>query len=86
MSEVAAPLASAPTTGSLGRGLRAIWPFLLIFGAFALLALFAPLVAPYNPNSQNLLARLRPPGTTVRGVFYVLGTDEVGRDLLSRLI
>lgn len=88
MSEITAPLApvSAPVGNGLARSLRAIWPFLLIFGAFALLALLAPLIAPYNPNSQNLLARLRPPGTTVRGIFYLLGTDEVGRDLLSRLI
>src|SRR5437899_4730215 len=70
----------------IGRALRTVWPFLLIFAGFALIALLAPLIAPYNPNSQNLLARLKPPGTTVRNVFYLLGTDEVGRDLLSRLI
>jgi peptide/nickel transport system permease protein len=70
----------------IARELRPIWPFLLIFIGFALIALLAPLVAPYNPNSQNLLARLKPPGTTVRNVLYLLGTDEVGRDLLSRLI
>src|SRR3954462_12366647 len=70
----------------LGRKLRAVWPFLLIFAGFAVIALLAPLIAPYNLNSQNLLARLKPPGTTVRNVLYLLGTDEVGRDLLSRLI
>jgi peptide/nickel transport system permease protein len=70
----------------IGRALRAIWPFLLILTCFALLALLAPLVAPYNPNSQNLLARLKPPGTEIRNVLYLLGTDEIGRDLLSRLI
>ncbi len=86
MSDIAAPLVSAPADRGFVRDLRKIWPFLLIFGVFALLALFAPLIAPYSPNSQNLLARLRPPGTTVRGVFYLLGTDEVVRDLLSRLI
>jgi len=86
MSDVAVPQAPPSPAISLRRELRAIWPFLLIFGAFALLALLAPLIAPYNPNSQNLLARLKPPGTTVRGIFYALGTDEVGRDLLSRLI
>jgi peptide/nickel transport system permease protein len=86
MSDVAVPQAPVVPAISLRRELRAIWPFLLIFGAFALLALLAPLIAPYNPNSQNLLSRLKPPGTTVRGIFYALGTDEVGRDLLSRLI
>lgn len=70
----------------LAHVLRPIAPFLAIFLCFAILALLAGAVAPYNPNTQNLLARLKPPGTTVRGVFYLLGTDEVGRDLLSRLI
>src|SRR5476649_679959 len=70
----------------IARELRPIWPFVLIFLCFSLVALLAPLIAPYNPNSQNLLARLKPPGTTVRSVFYLLGTDEVGRDLTSRLI
>src|SRR5690349_22824051 len=70
----------------LARELRPIAPFALIFLCFALVALLAPLIAPTNPNSQNLLARLRPPGATVRGFTYLLGTDEVGRDLLSRLI
>ena len=79
-------VAPARLRARLARELHAAWPFLLIFIGFALIALLAPLIAPYNPNSQNLLARLKPPGTTVRNVFYLLGTDEVGRDLLSRLI
>jgi peptide/nickel transport system permease protein len=70
----------------LARELRPIAPFLLVFLCFAGLALLAPALAPYSPNTQNLLARLKPPGTTVRGILYLLGTDEVGRDLLSRLI
>ena len=70
----------------MARELRPIAPFLAIFLCFAALALLSSLIAPYNPNTQNLLARLKPPGTTVRGIFYLLGTDEVGRDLLSRLI
>jgi peptide/nickel transport system permease protein len=77
---------AVPMLRQIGRELRAIWPFFAIFGCFALVALLAPLLAPYDPNSQNLLARLKPPGTQARGVLYLLGTDEVGRDLLSRLI
>src|SRR3954469_717698 len=80
------PVAHASRRRRLAGELGAVWPFLLIFVCFALIALLAPLIAPHNPNSQNLLARLRPPGTTVRNVLYLLGTDEVGRDLLSRLI
>lgn len=60
--------------------------FIAIFAAFVLLAIFAPLIAPYEPNTQNLLGRLKPPGTVARGVTYLLGSDELGRDLLSRLI
>jgi peptide/nickel transport system permease protein len=60
--------------------------FLAILAALVLIAVFAPLVAPYDPDRQNLLGRLKPPGTTARGVTYLLGSDELGRDLLSRLI
>lgn len=57
-----------------------------LLAAFVLAALFAPLIAPHDPNAQNLLGRLKAPGTEVRGVTYLLGSDELGRDLLSRLI
>jgi peptide/nickel transport system permease protein len=56
--------------------------FLLI-----LVAIFAPILAPYDPNSTSLLARLRPPlGFEKFKVGFLLGTDELGRDMLSRLI
>lgn len=45
------------------------------------LALGAPWLAPYNPNSQNLPARLEPPSAA-----HWMGTDELGRDVLSRVI
>lgn len=64
----------------------AVLPFLFIVGAMVVLAIAAPLVAPVDPNSQNLLARLKSPGTVSRGVTYILGSDELGRDVLSRLI
>ena len=44
-------------------------------------ALAAPLLAPYDPLQQDLANRLLPPGGD-----YLLGTDELGRDLLSRII
>lgn len=61
------------------------WPVALI-ALFVLAAVFAPLLAPYDPNSQNLIGRLKPPGTTSRAFHYWLGSDELGRDLLSRII
>lgn len=52
-----------------------------------LLAIFANLVAPHDPYAQNLMLRLRPPVWADRGSWvYPLGTDNYGRDLLSRLI
>lgn len=44
-------------------------------------AIFAPLLAPYDPNSQDFSRRLTPPGAG-----HPLGTDSYGRDLLSRII
>ena len=46
-----------------------------------LAAIAAPLVAPQSPAAQNLAQRLRPPG-----LHHWLGTDEFGRDILSRLL
>lgn len=60
------------------------WVGIILF--FVLIAIFAPLLAPYSPDTQNLLGRLKVPGTTARNVFYLLGSDELGRDLFSRII
>jgi peptide/nickel transport system permease protein len=50
-------------------------------------ALFAPLLAPHDPNHQDLLAQLLPPAWNPDGVKeHLLGTDNLGRDTLSRLI
>jgi peptide/nickel transport system permease protein len=48
--------------------------------------LFSPLLAPYDPAFQHLSARLLPPLAHASGMFHVLGTDQLGRDILSRLI
>lgn len=54
---------------------------------FILCAILAPVLAPYGENKQNILKRLTPPSFCEGGdAKYFLGTDEVGRDLLSRLI
>lgn len=47
-----------------------------------LTALFAPWIAPFDPLAQDIPNRLQPPGSWP----HVLGTDEFGRDVLSRLI
>ena len=74
-----------PVRSWLGA-VRPVWPLALVLLLFVGGALLAPLVAPQDPARQNLLARLKPPGSSVRDTLYVLGTDEVGRDLLSRIV
>jgi len=61
------------------------WPAWLLL-ALVLCAIFAPWLAPLDPDRQNLLARLKLPGFETRGIIYHLGSDELGRDVLSRLI
>jgi peptide/nickel transport system permease protein len=46
-----------------------------------LVGLFAPLLPIADPDAQNLLERLKPPGGA-----HILGTDDLGRDILSRII
>jgi peptide/nickel transport system permease protein len=52
-----------------------------VIGVFVLVAVAAPQLAPFDPVATNLLAMRKPPSAVHR-----LGTDEVGRDVLSRLI
>ena len=52
-----------------------------------LVAIAAPWLAPHDPAAQSLTDRLRPPAFLDGGTWtYPLGTDELGRDLLSRII
>ena len=75
-----------PRVGRMSR-LRAFggsWLFVLscaVLVGFVLLAVFAPLLAPYPPDATNLLDSLAPPSSE-----HWLGTNQVGQDTLSRLI
>ncbi|WP_449278268.1 ATP-binding cassette domain-containing protein [Leucobacter sp. GX24907] len=64
---------------------RRISPALLwgavLFGTILLLALFAPLIAPHSPSAQNLSGGLQPPSAA-----HWFGTDQLGRDVLSRVL
>lgn len=54
---------------------------------FVLMAIFAPLIAPHDPNETDLFRRLQPPGWAAGGEWsYLLGCDALGRDILSRII
>ena len=58
----------------------------LILVAFVVMALFAPQLAPFDPTTPNLRARLAPPTWAGGPEEHFLGTDHLGRDILSRLI
>jgi peptide/nickel transport system permease protein len=60
---------------------------LLILILFALAAIAAPLLAPHDPSRQVLMARLQAPAGFEGGsIDHPLGTDQLGRDILSRAI
>lgn len=73
----------SPTRRALRRLMRrkgAIFGIAVI-GLFALLAIFAPLIAPYDPAAQSWTAVRKAPS-----MVHWFGTDDVGRDILTRVI
>jgi peptide/nickel transport system permease protein len=58
----------------------------VIVGAVLLIGVFAPLLAPHDPFAQDLNLRLVPPEWMGGTAEHILGTDQLGRDYLSRLI
>jgi peptide/nickel transport system permease protein len=81
---LALPAVGETRSRSVWRRLLRRPPAIIALGAvaaFLVLALAAPHVAPYDPIKQNFLAIRKAPSDA-----YRLGTDEVGRDVLSRLI
>ena len=93
MAQATATVKEAPST--LGRIVQTLLPskrfpgvslFILIF-LLVLPGIFAPQLAPHNPLRGSLSARLKPPMWVAGGsITYPLGTDKVGRDILSRII
>ena len=64
------------------RGWQA-WTGIAIIAVVVAVAIFAPVLAPYDPEQIDILNRLKPPSLSSG---HLLGTDDVGRDLLSRLL
>jgi ABC-type dipeptide/oligopeptide/nickel transport system permease subunit len=93
MSPSAAPVTTkAPTTTSgVTRRPGRLWLFLrtqpvaavalLVILAFVVLAIFAPLIAPYGPTEQIRTAIQHPPDGQ-----FLFGTDDLGRDVFSRVL
>lgn len=78
----------ATRPGRVRYAMRVLWGRrsaaigLVIVVAIVTAAAFAPWIAPHDPVQQRLLGRLRPPGAPA----HPLGTDNFGRDVLSRLL
>lgn len=96
MSIETAPLAPAPVLSARRKEMRrawrslvaARWPLLALFilAIVAFAALFGPWISPLDPNRQDIMMRLADPLKQGRQGVFVLGTDGLGRDILSRLI
>ena len=58
-----------------------------VLAVLLFIAIFAPVVAPHPPNKMSLTKRLQPPAFVMGGSrAHILGTDKLGRDILSRAI
>ncbi|MBD3848565.1 dipeptide transport system permease protein [Bosea sp. OAE752] len=90
------PAVAAPS-GAPPHPVREFWSYfsanrgavagLVVIVLVLLCALFAPLIAPHNPDLTNNTVFLKPPFWQEGGsLSYPLGTDAIGRDILSRLI
>jgi|FaiFalDrversion2_1042247.scaffolds.fasta_scaffold00055_4 peptide/nickel transport system permease protein len=79
-----------PLAQARGWPLRLPWLALFcgsVLLAFVLVGVLAPWLAPHDPMAQNLVERLRPPVWQAGGGReHLLGTDGLGRDVLSRLV
>jgi len=63
------------------------WIPIFIIGVMVFAAVFAPIIAPYSPTKNTLRDKLLPPAWQEGGTSeHLLGTDVLGRDILSRLI
>ena len=58
----------------------------VIVAIVILLAIIGPAISPHDPGDSNLRARFQPPGYADETGSYILGTDQLGRDILSRII
>ncbi|MEM7736290.1 MAG: ABC transporter permease [Deinococcota bacterium] len=69
------------------------WPSILVLISLVMVAIFAPLISPHNPREQDILLQFARPFWRITGTAgfppeagYWLGTDDLGRDILSNII
>jgi peptide/nickel transport system permease protein len=80
---------ATPVSRTANRRWRMPWSIRLALGYLAVMlfvAIFAPLIAPFDFAQQTLTKRLRPPVFWGGEWTFLLGTDNLGRDIASRLI
>lgn len=86
MSAVTSVRAAMPSRRRRPRAQLRLYLGGAIVGVTILLALIAPVVAPYDPVAQELPRRLLPPSWMGGAPDHLLGTDSLGRDTLSRVL
>lgn len=69
-----------------GASKRKPWFSMTVLACFALFGAVGTLIAPHDPDKVELTASLRPPVFSGGTTEYLLGTDQLGRDILSRLL
>lgn len=78
MSEFRKMMSKSTRTAKFGMVVIVLW---------VLCAIFAPMIAPYGENDVDITKRMVPPAWSEKGTAeHLLGTDEMGRDILSRII
>ena len=70
-----------PFSGTRRRFNLPLWIGIFLLGVYVFVAVFGPLLAPYDPNAQDLIGVLEAPSAA-----HPMGTDQIGRDILARLI
>ena len=91
LATLATPSPAAPRPRFTWRSIASppplVWLFIVVLVAVVACALFAGTIAPHDPTRNELRARLLPPAWLAGGSpEYLLGTDQLGRDVLSRII
>jgi len=93
MSSVSDPITTAPAISPFRRNLatfaenRLALASAVVLLAFAVMAIFAPWIAPQDPYETDLFRRLQPPAWMPGGEWgFLLGCDALGRDIFSRII
>jgi peptide/nickel transport system permease protein len=84
---IMAPATTRPRARRWNRLQRRLIIRLLVVLAIMFVCLAAPLLTPFDPEQQQITARLKPAGTELAdGRVALLGTDQLGRDILTRIL